>query len=88
MKDVVLYASLVTGLISAVFWAISALATVKEGPETQNEIGMTDHRQIIDGADVKLTMRKQAKWNSRAALAAALTAVLQVIYNVPLAAIC
>lgn len=82
MKDVVLYASLVTGLLSAVLWVISARVKVKPGPEVPDENGMFEHRQIVDGADVKLTMRKQSVWNSRAALAAALTAALQVIYNV------
>lgn len=82
MKDVVLFASLAAGLLSAVLWVISACVKVKPGPVLSNELGMTDHRQIIDGADVKLTMRKQSIWNSRAALAAALTAVLQLIYNV------
>lgn len=81
MKDVVLYASLATGLLSAVFWIISAYAKVKPGPEVQDQKGMSDARLIVDGADIEPTMRKQSIWNSRAALAAALTAVLQVAYN-------
>lgn len=73
------------GLLS-VFWLISAFAKVKPRPETPNENGMINHRQIIDGADTKLTMRRQSFWNSLAAIAAALTAVLQVAYNWPMSA--
>jgi hypothetical protein len=65
MKDFVLYISLVTGLLSAVFWTIAAYVKVKPGPEVPNENGMIEHRQIIDGDDTKLTMRKQSIWNSR-----------------------
>ncbi|WP_033053076.1 hypothetical protein [Pseudomonas sp. GM41(2012)] len=81
MKDFVLYVSLVTGMLSAVFWTISAYVKVKPSPEVPDENGMFDARLIIDGADIEPTMRKQSIWNSRAALAAALTAVLQVAYN-------
>ncbi|WP_455923325.1 hypothetical protein [Pseudomonas putida] len=81
VKNLFLYASLVTGLLSALFWVISAYARVKPGPQAVGDNGMIDHRQIIDGADVKLTMRKQSIWNSRAAIVAALTALLQVAYN-------
>ena len=88
MKDFVLYVSLATGLLSAVFWTISAYVKVKPGPEVPDENGMYDVRLIIDGADIEPTMRKQSIWNSRAAIAAALTAVLQVAYNAWPSAMC
>jgi hypothetical protein len=84
MKDVVLYVSLVTGLLSAGFWAISAFVKVKPGPELPSEGGMLEARLIISGADIEPTMRQQSIWNSRAAVAASITALLQVIYNLPI----
>lgn len=84
MKDLVLYASLITGLLSAVFWAISAFVKVRPVPEVPGDSGMLDARLIIDGADIEPTMRQQSIWNARAAVAAAITALLQVIYNLPI----
>lgn len=41
---------------------------------------------IVDGGELYGTLRLQAKWNSRAAWAAAATVVLQIAYNLSTAA--
>ena len=72
-------ASLVAGLLSAVFWIISAV--VKAPPEPGLE-GKPDGSYwkgtVVNGGDLIGTMRAQAKWNSRAAFAAAATVLLQI----------
>lgn len=81
MKDYLLCASLASGVISAVFWLISAFVKVKPGPAVEDKNGLYPARIIINGADLQPTMLRQSLWNSRAAIAAAVTALLQVAYS-------
>lgn len=79
MKDLLSYAALVTGIISAILWIVSARAKVAPEPDNPDACGLIEASIVIDGADLEATMRKQAIWNSRAAWAAALTAILQTV---------
>jgi hypothetical protein len=73
-------ASLCTGLLSAVFWVISAVIKVAPPPSL---VGKPDDSYwdgiVVNGGDLLKTMRAQSKWNSLAAFAAAATAVLQIV---------
>ncbi|NWF12486.1 hypothetical protein HX785_02215 [Pseudomonas reactans] len=75
-------ASLGSGLLSAAFWVVSAKAKAPLPPEFE---GMPDGSywkiDIFNGGDLSGTMRLQAKWNSRAAVAAAATVLLQIAAN-------
>jgi len=72
--------SLGVGFLSAAFWVVSAKAKAPLPPEFE---GMPDGDywkiNIFNGGDLSGTMRLQAKWNSRAAVAAAITVGLQMV---------
>lgn len=75
-------ASFGVGLLSAGLWIKSA--TVKVAPPAEFDDkpdGMYHGYIIVKGADLVPTMAKQAAWNSAAALAAAVTVVLQIAAN-------
>ena len=75
-------ASLIAGSLSAGFWVAAAVA---KGPPDPNFAGQADGmrwgKYLVDGRDLLLTLRVQAKWNSRAAIAAAITVTLQIVSN-------
>ena len=68
----------IVGLISAVLWVISSQVKVSER-KSNNKINDFDDAAIImdDGKDLIATIQVQGKWNSFAALASAITAILQ-----------
>lgn len=74
--------SLLAGFISAGFWIKAALVKV---PPPEIFKGKPDDMYmghiIVGGADLIPTMRAQAKWNSAAAVAAAVTVLLQIAAN-------
>ncbi|TCT96124.1 hypothetical protein [Pseudomonas sp. LP_4_YM] len=72
-------ASLMIGLISAACWIRSAVVKVDPPIEFKGlEDNMYHGHIIVNGADLVPTMRKQAWWNSAAAIAAAVTVMLQI----------
>lgn len=76
-------ASLVTGAASAAFWVKAA---VVKSPPAEGLEEKPDGRYwrgiVINGGDLIGTLKAQAKWNSAAAIAAALTVLLQMAANV------
>jgi len=72
-------ASFVVGLLSAAFWVRSATVKVDPPPEFKELAdNMYYGHIIVNGADLIPTMKKQALWNSVAAIAAAATVLLQI----------
>ncbi|QPG62118.1 hypothetical protein HFV04_021705 [Pseudomonas sp. BIGb0427] len=72
--------SLVFGVLSAAFWVASAIAKAPPPPGFENSPdGDFWKASIFNGGDLRGTMRLQAKWNSRAAFAAAAAVLLQVL---------
>ncbi len=83
MKQILTIAALVTGLISAGLWVMSAFARVrakKEDPRS-SLMGFRDASFTMDGNDLAGTLRRQSFWNSLAAGSAAVTAILQGLAN-------
>lgn len=75
--------SLVFGVLSAAFWVVSAVAKAPPPPGFENSPdGDFWKAHIFDGGDLHGTMRLQAKWNSRAAFAAAVAVFLQVVGSI------
>jgi hypothetical protein len=83
MKQMLNLALLLTGLLSAFFWVMSAFVKVRTKREDRRSSTMSfrDASITIDGNDLAGTLRRQAFWNSLAASTAAVTAVLQVLVN-------
>jgi|GEM_PF-1263311 len=83
MKQILTIAALVVGLISAVLWVVSAFAKVRAKKEDPRSglMGFRDASFTMDGNDLAGTLRRQSFWNSWAAGAAALTAILQALAN-------
>ncbi|WP_223526943.1 hypothetical protein [Pseudomonas sp. BF-B-26] len=80
MKQLLTLASLITGMLSAFFWVMSAFAKV-QAPEERRSAGNMTYRDgsiIFGGNDLAATLKRQSLWNSWAAGAAAATAMLQV----------
>jgi hypothetical protein len=79
MKDLTLWITVFSSLISAVFWAVSSLTYAKpnEVPDANGWSGGSI--QDSDGNDVVETLSKQSKWNKRAAFFAAIAALAQTI---------
>jgi len=72
--------SLVFGVLSAAFWVASAVAKAPPPPGFENSPdGVFWKATIFKGGDLHGTMLLQAKWNSRAAFAAAAAISLQVL---------
>ncbi|MFA0927867.1 hypothetical protein RA263_07845 [Pseudomonas syringae pv. tagetis] len=82
-KTVIIGASIFAGIVSAALWVRSATVTVKIGNENGDDVpwmnipsGTTGKAKDIN---VMATAKAQGKWNSLAALTAAITATLQAI---------
>ncbi len=74
--------SLCTGLLSAVFWVAAAFVKAPVHPELAGKPdGAYWTGLVVNGGDLLGTARKQAKWNSAAALAAAATVLFQIGAN-------
>ncbi|WP_223513475.1 hypothetical protein [Pseudomonas sp. GL-R-26] len=72
-------ASLVAGLLSAVFWVVAAVVKAPVPPEFKGKPdGDYWKCAVIDGGELFGTLRLQSKWNSWAAFAAAATVLLQI----------
>ena len=72
-------ASLVTGIASAVCWVVTAVVKVEPPEELKGKPDNMYYGHIIaNGADLVPTIKAQAKWNSAAAIAAAITVTLQI----------
>ncbi|MGH8382591.1 hypothetical protein [Pseudomonas sp.] len=73
-------ASLVSGVLSAAFWVKSAVVKAPPPPGLENspDIDSWD-ATIVNGGELYGTLRLQSKWNSRAAIAAAVTVSLQAL---------
>ncbi|MFL9848571.1 hypothetical protein [Pseudomonas chlororaphis] len=73
------YGSIAAGAISASCWIVAAFVKV-DPPESLK--GKPDDEYwdgiVVNGADLIKTLRAQAQWNSAAAVAAAITAALQI----------
>lgn len=73
------YGSIAAGVMSAVCWVVAALVKV-DPPESLR--GKPDDSYwdgiVVSGGDLIKTLRAQARWNSAAAIAAAVAAMLQV----------
>lgn len=75
-------ASLLFGLLSAIFWVVSAIAKAPPPPGYEGvKNADTWKATIVDGGELYGTLRLQSKWNSRAAIAAAATVLLQIVVN-------
>jgi hypothetical protein len=76
---IVNFGSLVCGLVSAVFWVVSA---VVKAPPADGLEGKPDGSywggNVLNGGDLYGTLRAQARWNSRAAFAASAAVLLQI----------
>ncbi|APC18131.1 hypothetical protein BLL42_21265 [Pseudomonas frederiksbergensis] len=72
--------SMIAGALSAICWVCSAASKVKTENATTRAAGSTfDDAQISsDGHDVIATLKLQGKWNSAAAVLAAVTMGFQV----------
>jgi hypothetical protein len=74
--------SLVAGVASAVCWIVAAVVKVDPPEEFKGKPDNMYWGHIIaNGADLVPTIRAQAKWNSAAAIAAAVAVLLQVAAN-------
>jgi hypothetical protein len=72
-------ASLVTGIVSAGCWIFAAVVKVDPPAEFKGKPDDMYYGHIIaNGADLVPTIKAQAKWNSAAAIAAAVTVLLQI----------
>lgn len=81
VKQLVVGASIGAGVVSALLWVKSATVSVKIGKENPSDTPWLNVPSGISGLaandNVLATAKAQSKWNSRAAYAAALTALLQ-----------
>jgi len=77
------YGSIAAGTISAACWIVAAFVKV-DPPESLK--GKPDDEYwdgiVANGADLIKTLRAQSKWNSVAAVAAAIAATLQILTKV------
>ncbi|MHC8299557.1 hypothetical protein [Pseudomonas sp. ZS1P83] len=83
MKQLLTLASMITGMLSALFWGLSAFAKV-QAPKERREAGNMTYRDgsiVFGGNDLAATLKRQSLWNSWAAGAAALATILQVLAN-------
>jgi hypothetical protein len=79
MKDLTLWITVFSSLISAVFWIVSSLVSAKPN-QTPDANGWSGGSiQDSDGNDVVATLFQQSKWNKRAAFFAGLAAMSQAI---------
>ncbi|MEB0009330.1 hypothetical protein QN375_06035 [Pseudomonas sp. MH9.2] len=75
-------ASFVAGFISAACWVVAAVVKVEPPEEMKGKPdGLYFGYIISSGADLIPTVKAQAKWNSAAAITAAVTVLLQIAAN-------
>ena len=75
-------ASLVAGITSAACWVVAAVVKIDPPEEMKGKPDGMYHGYIISsGADLIPTVKAQAKWNSAAAITAAVTVLLQIAVN-------
>lgn len=75
-------ASLVAGAASAICWIVAAVVKVKPPAEMKDKPdGMYYGYIIASGGDLISTVKAQAKWNSAAAITAAVAVLLQTAAN-------
>lgn len=75
-------ASVFAGLLSTIFWFVSAIVKAPPPPGYEGVRNADTWKAIIvDGGELYGTLRLQSKWNSRAAFAAAVTVLLQLAAN-------
>ncbi|MBA6096375.1 hypothetical protein H4C80_04340 [Pseudomonas juntendi] len=74
------YGSIAAGAISALCWMVAAFVKV-DPPESLRGKPDGDYWDgiVLNGSDLLKTLRAQARWNSAAAVAAAIGATLLVI---------
>lgn len=71
--------SLFFGLLSAIFWVLSAVAKAPPPPDLEGKPdGSYWGGNVLNGGDLFGTLRAQARWNSRAAFAASAAVLLQI----------
>lgn len=81
MKNLLLALYLISGIITAILWFKSA--TVKEKISNDpDSTGFVPASIGINGNDLGKTFVEQSKWNSRAAFASVITAILQVVTTI------
>ena len=80
-KTISMYAAVAFGVVSAGFWLASAFAK-KRPSQLPAEDGFSGgYIADSDGNDVVATLKKQSRWNTWAAIFAALAAVSQAVYT-------
>lgn len=74
------YGSIVFGAISAFCWLVAAFVKV-DPPESLRGKPDGDYWDgiVVNGADLIKTLRAQARWNSAAAISAAIAASLLIV---------
>jgi len=73
-------AALTTAMLAAVLWAMAARAKVDAGEPGAFRIETSSDGSAkfsYDGLDLRATLEKQGKWNSYAAIATAISVMLQ-----------
>ena len=77
--EILNYSSVITALLAAIFWFISAFAKGGEPSEKPDSSGMTPASILIDGADLKETLKKQSKYSAIAAIFAGIASICQAL---------
>lgn len=78
MRQIFTWLTVIAGFITAIFWVCSALATVrKQNEPSQDEF--TDAEIWMGDTNFLDTIKLQSKWNTKAAIASAITAIFQII---------
>lgn len=72
---------MIAGLVTAVLWLKAATVKVTKSSKSDST-GFSGAEIWVDGVNYLETTKVQAKWNSRAAFASVVTAVLQMIVTV------
>ena len=79
MKNCFVLIAVMSGVLSAVFWIVSAFVKVKADGAPRHDSWGGGSVQDGEGNDIVRTLKRQSKWNSAAAIAASIAAVSQAI---------
>lgn len=81
MVTVIIWSYVIAGLVTAVLWLKAA--TVKVTKSSKSDSAEFQDAEIwVNGVNYLETTKVQAKWNSCAAFASVVTAVLQILVTV------
>lgn len=79
MKSQLTWTSIICGVLSAIFWFASSIVKVKANGAPSHDGWGGGSVQDENGNDVVQTLSKQSRWNSVAAMLAAVSAITQAI---------